>query len=452
MAYAAPRISGNVGVKLPVGNFNPSVIESFPRPNRDRNVESSVIDRFTLKIPPTNATLTNSLNDRYLVFEYNGTKGVFLDLSSIGIEFFIKFLGPNGAAVDAATNFVPVNHLLNTLFRSVSIFINDRLIESCPYFGYQSFIKSIVTMKSSSIKSRGRLAFLHMDHKGSGIINTYGDDYFKNLNTAEKTWVNRCRTGLHLVGSLFVDIATVDQYLLDDINVKVKLEMNSNNWIINSNAAQPAISIALNDCNLLIDRITPRSNALLALHQTLNKPNTTIDYLFNKTLHRTYSLAPNQTTINLDRPFGSVIPEKLFIVFCDMNSFNGSFTKNGIYFHHEYLQKLQCTINGSSVYDMSANFPDDYSELYYESLKTLSLDYDSLLHYDSFNSGRMIVALNFISELKEDALELEKSGNLRIQMTFATPRNENRIILLLGETQGIMSIDGERNINVFVRG
>ena len=161
MAYAAPRISGNVGVKLPVGNFNPSVIESFPRPNRDRNVESSVIDRFTLKIPPTNATLTNSLNDRYLVFEYNGTKGVFLDLSSIGIEFFIKFLGANGAAVDAATNFVPVNHLLNTLFRSVSIFINDRLIESCPYFGYQSFIRSILTMKPSSIKSRGRLAFLH---------------------------------------------------------------------------------------------------------------------------------------------------------------------------------------------------------------------------------------------------------------------------------------------------
>ncbi|KAK7075499.1 hypothetical protein SK128_002715, partial [Halocaridina rubra] len=56
MVFAAPRIVGNVGAELPLSYYTASLIDAFPRANTLRNVETEIIDRYTLKIPPTNQT------------------------------------------------------------------------------------------------------------------------------------------------------------------------------------------------------------------------------------------------------------------------------------------------------------------------------------------------------------------------------------------------------------
>ena len=453
MAYAAPRIIGNVGGELPLPNYNASIIDSFPQVNRNRNVETGITDRYMMKIPPTNNTLGNSIVDKYVYFEVNGNEGTMLDMSTLGLEIMVTLTKNDNTLLGDDLNIVPANSLLNTLFRTAHVYVNDRLIESSPCFNYQAYIKSLVSMKSSSIKSRGRLSFHWLDDKGSKIQNKYEAAYFQNLSSLEKKWVAHTKqNGLHLIGSLFLDITSLDQYLLDNVGVKVKLEMNPNSWIINSDVDQSNIKINLHNVNLLVDRVTPRTNALLALHQALSAPSSKIDYLFTKMLQRSYTLNANQTTISINNPFGQIIPEKLYLCFVKMNSFTGSFTSNGLYFGHENLQNLHVTINGSTVYDINSKFPHDFSQLYFATLKTIGTEFDSLIHFDAFNEGRTVIALNFKSEFAEDTMEIDKSGNLRLEMTFDTPKNENRVILLLGESQGVLSIDGDRNVECHVRG
>ena len=113
---------------------------------------------------------------------------------------------------------------------------------------------------------------------------------------------------------------------------------------------------------------------------------------------------------------------------------------------------ISVIINGSTVYDINSKFPHDFSQLYFATLKTIGMEFDSLIHFDAFNEGRTVIALNFKSEFAEDTMDIDKSGNLRLEMTFETPKNENRVILLLGESQGVLSIDSDRNVSCFVRG
>ena len=71
--------------------------------------------------------INHNLTDKYLKFRINGTVGTFIDLSSLVLEMKLT-LTKNGAALPDDLNVGPVNGIYNTLFKSISVFINDKII------------------------------------------------------------------------------------------------------------------------------------------------------------------------------------------------------------------------------------------------------------------------------------------------------------------------------------
>lgn len=452
MASAAPRMTGNVGNEVPTHLFSAGIVDSFPRPNRARIVESSITDRVTEFILPTNLTSGGSINDRYLEFRIKGVEGIFLDLSSLAIEFHGKPVLPNGADLPDDKNVIFVNFLSNTIFKSAQVFIGEKLIESNPHFNYYSYIKNLASTRSSTIKTLGRVGYNFLDYKGTSIEDVLADDYFEKINKLEKEWVTKGKKGIHLVHPLLLDVASLDQYVPDSIEVRIKLELSPNAWFMNSVPGETPFGFQMREARLHVDRVIPRPAALMALHKSLASPNTTIQSIFNKTVYRTYTLGPNQTQALLDAPFNNCVPEKLYMAIVNMQSFNGDLNRNPIYFEHSNISNIHITLNGSTLYDINADFADNnFSYLYYETIKSLTLPYDHLMHYDAFAKGRMVMAFNFRSENTPDTLEVEKTGNLRISLSFNGPVNTNRVIILFGETQGVMTVDGQRNIYCDVR-
>ena len=453
MASAAPRLGGGLGVEVPVGNYTAGVVDSFPRANRIRSVEAAVSDRITESIAPVNQTTNQKITDRYISFHIQGVEGTFVDLSSLGLELALSLSKADGEALNEDTNIVLVNGLLNTLFKNVQVYIGNKLVESANMNSYTSYIKLLTHNKSHLVKMHQRLAYFFNDYRGSGCKDTFDDSYFANLNQLEKKVINSAKqNGLHLIGNLFLDTVSFDQYLLDNTDIKIKMELNNDDWIMNSDAALTDVKLNINSANLLIDKIIPRPSALLALHKSLTQPNAMLEYMYTNTLTRAYTLGLNQTTISINNPFNACVPDRLFMVFMDMEAYNGSYTRNGIYFNHYNLNSLNVSLNGSAIYNINCKFPSDYSQLYYTTCKTLGLESDHLVHHDSFDKGRCVIALKFTPEHTEDTINLERNGNLKIDLKFDNPINKNIIILLMGETQATMNIDGSRTILNHVRG
>ena len=187
-----------------------------------------------------------------------------------------------------------------------------------------------------------------------------------------------------------------------------------------------------------------------ALNQALAvKP---VEYVFQKTLHKTYVIGTGQNSLVTDQPFGMVIPERMTMLMLDMDSFSGRSNRNGLYFEHGNISNLHMTVNGNTLYNINTSFPNNYSQSYYETIKTLGLDNDHMITFDAYNSGRSVFMFNFVKEPVEEALPIETSASLRINLKLNHNLQSPHVIILLADTIGLLSIDNQRMVTCDVRG
>ena len=99
---------------------------------------------------------------------------------------------------------------------------------------------------------------------------------------------------------------------------------------------------------------------------------------------------------------------------------------------------------------MSGSFPHHASKLFYSTLESLGLQTRNSLTFDAFNNGRTVTFFNFVTEDVHNAIPLDKSGNLRINLSFAKGHNQNRVIMFFADTTGIIEIDNYRHVRCIV--
>ena len=92
--------------------------------------------------------------------------------------------------------------------------------------------------------------------------------------------------GIDICFPLLLDSTSLEMYLLDRVDLRIRLEMSNNGWLLNSHGDVSNISLNINRAKLWLDRVIPHYNAMLALNQALAvKP---MEYVFQKTLQKAY--------------------------------------------------------------------------------------------------------------------------------------------------------------------
>ena len=70
----------------------------------------------------------------------NGIVGSFLDLLNIVMELHVKLVQAfNSAKLAADSNVALVNGLSNTIYKLVTVFINEKMVEANHFFNYSSY-------------------------------------------------------------------------------------------------------------------------------------------------------------------------------------------------------------------------------------------------------------------------------------------------------------------------
>ena len=453
MAAIMPNTPGT-GNNIPISNYIAGITESYPNVNKQRVVESSINSKETIDFLPTNMGVNQSISDKYLEFRMNGITGTFLDLSSIILELDLKpKKSEDGSNLQETDSIGLVNGLSNTLFKCVTVFLNDKMVESNPFFNYSSYVKLLKKLDETQVKRYGGCGFFYDDHNESGVTEIYTAETFKNPKTnIECRLLNKIKDGkVHLCFPLLLDISSMDMYLLDSVDVRIRLELANQNWIIKSAKQNPGFALHISKAKLWVDRVTPQHNAMTALNKaTTSKP---IEYVFNKTLFKTFVIGTGQSGIMIDQPFGNCIPEKLTMLLVDMRSMAGDAIRNPLFFKHCGLTNTHVTINGTTVYNINTNFDtDDYAHMFYECQKSIGIETDNMITMESFPEGRGVFCFNFINEITEDSLPIERTANLRLNLTLNSNLNSPHVVILLADTKGIISIDSQRIITCDVRG
>ena len=307
------------------------------------------------------------------------------------------------------------------------------------------------TINHDNIHTLGKCGFFHNDANEGEVTRTYAATTFTKATNIEHKLKSTLKTnGIDVCFPLLLDSSSLEMYLLDNVDLRIRLEMANNAWILNSDGNVSDVSLNITKAKLWLDRVIPHYNAMTALNQSLVvKP---IEYVFQKTLHKTYVIGTGESSIMIDQPFGMVIPERMTLLMVDMNGFSGRSNQNGLYFEHSNISNLHMSVNGSTLYNININFPHNYSQSYYETIKTLGLDSDHMITFDTYKSGRSVFMFNFINEPVGEALPVETSASLRINLKLSENLTTPRVIILLAETTGLLSIDNQRIVTCDVRG
>ena len=90
-------------------------------------------------------------------------------------------------------------------------------------------------MQPFKINTLGRNMFLYRDDKGTGIINKYEEKHFLNSNELEKRVIRNIKDhGVSLCSPLMCDIFDIDNYLLDGVDLRIRLDLAPLNFIVKS--------------------------------------------------------------------------------------------------------------------------------------------------------------------------------------------------------------------------
>ena len=275
------------GEHFPDAQYVATVVDSFPRVDRHRQVESSISNKYTtdvlpLNLPPSGGKLT----DPYLEFRIPPSPDL-TDISNLAIELSLSITKEDGITpVEETDNVMFANGIANTVFRAVQIFLGGTTVENQPYHAIKSYIKLLTSMSPSKAKSLARLGFFHEEGLFSGKKKLCQDNHFQEANAREKAILTEVREkGLHVTFPLLVDVSSCESYLPSNLDMTIRLELADRKFVLQSPKTDAKFQYQINSAKLWVTRVQPHSTALIALEKTFLAKGF-LDILFAKTLYK----------------------------------------------------------------------------------------------------------------------------------------------------------------------
>ena len=432
------------GLSIPTSRYTNSLAEEFPSHNRTYKVESGISNRYRRDYLPINANLNNgNLTDTYIEFVLPSNGQEFMDLDSFSIEMKLNIVKANGSKLDETDQLTLVDGFGHRILNRCSLFLNGTSISSDQYFGINNVVKSYLNMDKSILPTHGRnMYYKDLNYDIEEVITM--DGYTKNLNNNhERSIVEDVKNGIHSVVPLNLDIASSNFYLLNGVEIRLRIDLAPSEVVINTHLGEK-YRYNVEYMKLWVEKIVPYSSALMGLNKSLFVQNRTVEYLFNKSIVKTYIWPRGYSNFSYDDIFTGLIPQYFHIFLVNQQSINGRYDRNSMYLSHCNLNQIRVDLNGNLVQSLTCNFPSGIANLFHQTLSNINPL--NLLTHQSYRKGRTILSYDLRTSVCSDVIHLERSGNLKIDIQSQSAQQENIIIFIVGIFTGVFDIDANRQV------
>ena len=145
---------------------------------------------------------------------------------------------------------------------------------------------------------------------------------------------------------LFVDLAEMNQYLISRVELRLKLYMNPNNFVLMYSSPTESFHVDISHMSFRCKFIEPTS-AVSLLHATALETRSAI-YNYTWSVLKIFTIPAGLKTCSLDSLYTDNLPYKIYIGFLYADSYAGDPKKNTYNFQHFFLQFLSFQIEGQN--------------------------------------------------------------------------------------------------------
>jgi hypothetical protein len=403
-------------------------------------------------------------NSSVIEFFIAGTGDEYIDLQETKLHLELVITKSDGTSHSFATDAsklygpAPVNNFLHSLFSQVDVYFNDKLVStSNNLYPYRAYLETLLNHGNDSQDSHLTCMMYYPDEPGKMDSSTSLAANKGNVNRMNVAFKNK--SGFDLIGSLHSDFFHQNRYLLNNVDVKVRLIRSRIEFCmcalaqtLDAVVTRDIPKIEIKQATLYMHKVKIAPSLMLAQAQQLaHRP---ARYPFHRVEMKSFSIASGLLSSNRDNLVLGQLPTQVIIGLVDAKAESGDLDKNPFNFQHFHVNHLSLQV-GSEQFPSIPLQPDFKNGLYVREYQQLleSLGFwrtDKGVKFDrtSYAQGYTLYGFNLTPNRQQcsEAFNLLKQGNLQLNIKFAQATSTALMVIVYLVYQNMMEIDQARNI------
>ncbi|CAC5392261.1 unnamed protein product [Mytilus coruscus] len=274
------------------------------------------------------------------------------------------------------------------------------------------------------------------------------DSFDTNTGLYERKKLIGNSKSLDMEGMLFHDLFEMDRYLLNMVDVKLKLFRSKPSFCLMSSEDDADYDVVIEDIVVKVCKIKVNPAIIFAHSEALKSTNA--KYPYTKTVMKHITLMMGSTNAVLENIFQDVKPKRIIMGLTSTNAVNGDYQLNPWNFQYFDLQQITLYCDGVPVdgIPLKLQFNEDrgatnvaaYVKMF-ENCGKWGGDAGNEITRSDFNNGYALFCFDLQPHFSDaNYLSLVKQGKVRLECHFATPLPETVSLLILAENSGYFEI------------
>ena len=288
--------------------------------------------------------------------EFTVPKGTsFIDLSKTQLFLTLKVTQADGTDLDVQTVGL-INNPLHSIIKQFSIRLNGTLItEQSDTYAYRAYLESLLNYNKSAKDTFLTSALFYQDTAGQMDQSNpmaAGDNANKGL--LERSKYTRISKTVGLIGTPFCNIFHTDRFLVPGVEIKIKLNLQSSEFMLMSSAGPPATEkIEIIEAKLRVRQVNVTPSVALQLS------NAVVKYPLRTVSTHLKSLTKGVFSESFTNIFNSgIVPERMIICLIPNKAYNGDYLLNPFNFGHFALKSIKLAVNNAELPEMEIDLSD----------------------------------------------------------------------------------------------
>ena len=276
-----------------------------------------------------------------------GHSAQYTDLCRTKINVTCKITRADGSDLKNDDLCAPSNLLLHSLWDKIDVFLQQKMVSSgSAGHPYRAYLDTVLNNGKPSLESVHQAQLFFKD-TASTIDQINPDASPLNMGLYERFKLTRNSLIVDLTGNLHVDVASMDRYIINGIEIGFRLHQSSNPFRLISPNTTAQYKIKLLEVVILACQISVSPDVITAHNQTLTKHLAL--YPFVRSELKAYAIPQGSYSFTASDIFLGRIPSRVVCCFVSAAGFAGAYDKNPFHFQHYSINLLNLTIDGQSV-------------------------------------------------------------------------------------------------------